>query len=375
VPYLPVGRYEIGVAEGAYEAVRREIDITADAAFDINLADRVITPYNITATRGDDGSVTVNWNQELLFSDSFEEYDDFATGSFGEWLTVDVDKQPVYPISLGSLTNIVTFPGSGNATNPAALAPMVFNPYKTVPAMMPTDPAIAAVTGDKSVIFFSSQMAKSDKWLITPPISIRDQFRISFKAKGYTSMYTESLELCISTEASTNPADFTTISVVDQLTSEAWSLYYTDLDEYAGQTARLAIRYTSYDAFLAQVDDVTVGPQSGQGEYIDYGNVVRYEIYLDGVKAGESETPEFVFDDLGEGDHTVGIKAIYQNGASETATYTIAGKSGVTLVTGDSSDAPAQLFDLSGRRVSDSEAPAGVYILRQGAKITKIIKK
>ena len=82
-----------------------------------------------------------------------------------------------------------------------------------------------------------------------------------------------------------------------------------------------------------------------------------------------------MFTDLGEGDHTVGIKAIYQSGASETATYTIAGKSGVTQVTGDSSDAPAQLFDLSGRRVSDSETPAGVYILRQGTIVTKIIKK
>lgn len=374
VPYLPHGKYELGVAEGAYEAVRREIEVNTDAVIDLALADRVITPYNITATRGDDGSVTVNWNQELVFSDSFEEYDDFATGSFGDWLTVDVDKQPVYPIALGSQTNIVSFPGSGNATNPVAIAPLVFNPYKTVPAMMPSDPAIAAVTGDKSIVFFSSQMARSDKWLITPPISIRDEFRFSFKAKGYSAMYAESLELCISTEASTNPADFTAISQVDQLTSEMWSLYYTDLDEYAGQTVRLAVRYTSYDAFLAQVDDVTVGPQSGQGEYIDYGNVVRYEIYLDGEKMGESETPEFVLTGLSEGDHTVGIKAVYQNGTSEMATYTIAGQAGAMRVVGDGTDAPAELFDLSGRRVDAESAPAGVYILRQGDKATKIIK-
>lgn len=374
VPYLPHGKYEIGVAEGAYEAVRREITVSADATIDLALRDRVITPYNITATPADDGSVTLNWNQELLFTDSFEDYDDFATRSFGEWLTVDVDKLPVYPIALGGQTNIVSFPGSGDQYNPTAIAPMVFNPYKTVPAMLPSDPAIAAATGDKSVIFFSSQMAKSDKWLITPPITIRENFRFSFKGKGYTSMYTESLELCISTEASTNPADFTVISQVDQLTSEMWSLYYTDLDEYAGQTVRLAVRYTSYDAFLAQVDDVTVGPQDGQGEYIDYGNVVRYEIYLDGVKVGESELPQFVLTGLSEGDHTVGIKAIYQNGASEMATYTVAGKSGVMQIVGDDANAPAELFDLSGRRVNAAEAPAGVYILRQGSKATKIIK-
>lgn len=374
IPYLPHGKYELGIAEGAYEAVRREINVTADAAIDVRLADRVITPYNITSTRGDDGSVTVNWNQELLFTDSFEDYDDFATGSFGDWISVDADKQPVYPVALGSQTNIVSFPGSGTGTNPVAIAPMVFNPYKTVPAMLPTDQAIAAVTGDKSIVFFSSQRAKSDKWLITPAINIRDNFRFSFKAKGYSSMYPESLELCVSTEASTNPADFATISQVDQLTSEAWSLYYSDLDEYAGQTVRLAVRYTSYDAFLAQVDDVTVGPQSGQGEYIDYGNVVRYEIYLDGAKVGESETPEFVLTNLPDGEHTVGIKAVYQNGTSEMATYTIAAQAGVMQVVVDSSDAPAELFDLSGRRIDAATAPAGVYILRQGDKATKIIK-
>ncbi len=375
IPYLPYGRYEIGVAEGAYEAVRREITVNADATIDLLLEDRVITPYNITATTEDDGSVTLNWNQELLFTDSFEDYDDFATGSFGEWLTVDVDKLPVYPIALGSQTNIVSFPGSGNANNPVAIAPMVFNPYKTVPAMLPNDPAIAAPTGDKSIIFFSPQMAKADKWLITPPITIRDGFRFSFKAKGYTSMYAESLELCISTDASTNPADFSVMSQVDRLTSETWSLYYTDLDEYAGQTVRLAVRYTSNDAFLAQVDDVTVGPQDGQGEYVDYGNVVKYEIYLDGEKVGESETSEFTLSPLSEGDHTVGIKAIYLNGASDMATYAISGKSGITLVASVSSDAPACLFDLSGRRMNASEAPAGIYILRQGTKAVKIIKK
>lgn len=373
VPYLPYGKYELGVAEGAYEAVRREIDVKADAAIDLALTDRVITPYNITATAGDNGSMVINWNQELAFTDSFEDYDDFAVKNFGGWVSLDVDKLPVYPIALGSQSNVVSFPGSGNANNPVALAPIVFNPYKTVPAMLPTDPAIAAATGDKSVMFCSAQMGKSDKWLITPELTIRDNFRFSFKAKGYTSMYTESMELLICTvEGSVDPADFTLLSSIDELTSEYWSLYYHDLDDYAGQKARLAVRYTSYDAFLAQVDDVTVGPQSGQGEVIDYGNVVRFEIYLDGAKVGESETPEFTLPALTDGEHTVGIKAIYQNDASEMATYTIS-TSGILEIEGDSSDAPAELFDLSGRRVNVAEAPAGVYILRRGAKVTKVI--
>ncbi len=372
VPYLPHGDYEIGVAEGAFNAVRRTVTVDGDKTIDINLTDRVITPYNITATPGENGTVTLNWNQELMFTDSFEEYDDFATKSFGDWVTVDADGLPVYPISINNA--IITFPGSGDQYNPTAIPPMVFNPYKTVPAMLPTDPAIAAITGDKSVIFFSTQRGQSDKWLITPRLNIREAFRFSFKAKGYTPQFVESLEVLISTDGSTNPADFTPLSQIDQLTSSTWSLYYTDLDEYAGEQARLAIRYTSYDAFLAQVDDVTVGPQSGQGQVIDYGNVVKFEIYLDGAKIGESETPAFVLTDIPEGEHTVGIKAVYKNGTSEMATYTISGQAAIEMVGADGAYAPAELYDLSGRRVNASEAPAGIYILRQGDKAVKIIK-
>ena len=77
---------------------------------------------------------------------------------------------------------------------------------------------------------------------------------------------------------------------------------------------------------------------------------------------------------LPDGEHTVGIKAVYQNGASDMATYTIAAQAGIMQVVGDSSDAPVELFDLSGCRVDAATAPAGVYILRQGDKATKIIK-
>ena len=77
---------------------------------------------------------------------------DFEDGLPVGWTTIDKDQMPVYPIALGSQTNIVSFPGSGTANNPTAIAPMVFNPFATTPAMMPADPAIAAPTGKKTVI-------------------------------------------------------------------------------------------------------------------------------------------------------------------------------------------------------------------------------
>ena len=370
---LPNGEYVVNVEQGAFEEYRQTITVAGDATIDIVLADHIITPYNITATAGNDGSMTLRWNQELSFTDSFEEYDDFATGTFGEWKSIDRDQQPVYPIALGSQTNIVSFPGSGTGSNPKAIAPMVFNPWHTTPAMLPTDQAIAAPTGDKTVIFFSPQRVKADKWLISPLFDIHDNYQLSVTAKGYTSMYPESMEFCIS-DGSDQPDDFTVISVVDPVSSERWSVYQTDLSKYAGQQVRLAVHYTSTDAFLAQIDDFTVGPENGQGAFVDYGNVVRFDIYLDGQKIGESQSSSFVIDNLTEGYHVIGICAVYKNGQSEMAFYEMGTATAVNELDVNSGrnfaihTTPA-LFDLSGRRL-DSRMPMkkGIYV-KNGKKV------
>ena len=370
VASLPNGQYVVNVEQGAFEEYRQTINVTGDATIDIVLADHIITPYNITATTGDDGSLTLRWNQELSFTDSFEDYDDFATGTFGEWKSIDRDQQPVYPIALGSQTNIVSFPGSGTATNPTAIAPMVFNPWSTTPAMLPTDPAIAAPTGNKTVIFFSPQRTKADKWLISPLLDIHDGYQFSIKAKGYTSMYPETMEFCIS-NGSDQPDDFTVVSVADPLSSEQWSVYTTDLSGYAGQQVRLAVHYTSTDAFLAQVDDFTVGPEDGQGAVVDYGNVVRFDIWLDGEKIGESQTSSFVIEGLSAGYHIIGICAVYQNGQSEMAYYET---DDVTAVNGlNVAPAVSALYDLQGRKTGNGKSAnrklhKGIYV-KGGKKV------
>lgn len=350
VASLPFGSYELHVAEGAFESYNQTIEVQGDTAVEIVLKDRILDPWNITVTQGDDGSLSLRWNQELMFSDSFEDYDDFATGSFGEWLTIDRDQQPVYPIALGSATNIVSFPGSGTATNPTAIAPMVFNPWKTSPAMLPTDPAIAAPTGDKSIIFFSPQRTTADKWLISPLLDIHENYVLLVTAKGYSELYPESIEFCIS-NGSTRPDDFTTVSSVKKLSSTEWTIYSTDLSVYAGEQVRLAVHYTSTDAFLAQIDDFTVGPEDGHGETVDYGNIVRFDIYIDGVKVGESDVPQYVITALDKGSHVIGIQAVYQNGMSAITEYVIEDMTAIRTIETTTEDADGHLTDLLGRRV------------------------
>lgn len=372
IPSLPYGQYSVSVEAGAYQAYESQITVDKAMSVDIALTDNIIDPYNVTANVDESGNLTVRWNQSLGFTDSFEDYPDFITGYFGGWLSYNLDNSPCYPIQLNG--SIITFPGGSTQFNPMPVAPMVFNPWNTTPAMLPTDQAVAAPTGDKTVIFFSAQQAVNNKWLITPPVDLYDNYVLRFTAKGYSSAYPESMQIGIASAEMTDPYDFEIISQVPQLTSEGWTIYEVDLAEYAGYSVRLGFNYTSYDAFMAQIDDVSVEPADGAGELIDYGNVDHYEIYLDGKLHGTSPTAVYEIAGLPQGEHTVGIRAIYKSGASQTVTVTVSVTDSVTDITADGADTPAAYYNLQGMRLNGAP-DNGVYITVKNGKAVKTIAK
>ena len=138
---------------------------------------------------------------------------------------------------------------------------------------------------------------------------------------------------------------------------------------------RIGIHYVSYDAFLCQIDDFTVGPENGEGEVVDYGNVVRYDILVDGEKIGESQTASYIIPVLSAGTHTVGIKAIYQSGESEITTYTIEGTAGIAQ-TAINAAMPTAVYSLSGVYMGNKleAVPAGIYLVKHNGKTIKIRK-
>lgn len=373
VPSLPHGSYEASIASGAFEAWHAQVE-AAGASTTVNAAlkDNIIDPWNITATPTPEG-LQINWNRNLGFTDSFEEYADFATGEFGDWLSVDNDRMPVYPIGLGGNTVIVAFPGSGTATSPKAIAPIVFNPWTTQPPMLPADPAIQAPDGDKTIVFFSPQAATADKWLIAPQMEIRQGYEFSFLAKAYSSAYRETMEICVSEEGAA-PADFAPIASLDKLEAEQWMRYVTTLDAYAGKKVRVAIHYTSHDAFFAQVDQVSIGPPDGEAEVVDYGNVVHYEIWLGDNLHGTSETPDYLMKDVAPGRLRIGIRSVYKSGASGIVYYDV-DFSGIGDIRADSGAPEPKYYDISGKPVDISAAIPGVYVKLDRGKATKIIRQ
>ncbi|MBR1475015.1 MAG: choice-of-anchor J domain-containing protein [Muribaculaceae bacterium] len=318
---VPYGEYLVGVTAQHYQTYDGELTVAGDCTLDIVVKETVVNPYNITADADSLGNVTVRWNQNLSFTDSFEDYPDFAQYAWGEWRSYDLDQHPVYPIALGSMTNIISFPGSGTANAPTAIAPMVFNPWQTVPAMLPTDPAVQAPTGDKTIIFFSAQQNGSNKWLVSPVMKIREGYVCRFTAKAY-DQYPETMEVCVFTEGGDPSTDaYDQVSSISQVTTGQWTIYETDLSQYAGQEVRIGVHYMSFDAFFTQIDDFYVGNGQDEGSTIDVGYIQHYEVVLDGTLKGTTTVPQFTFSHLSEGLHKVGVKAIYASGASQLVEY------------------------------------------------------
>ena len=393
VPYLEKGDYLVDFETDAYEAPTLRLKVDGDKQEAVALKEKIYEPFNITVdvVAGTEGyDAVVKWNQDLGMSDGFEAYDDFATGSFGEWTTIDNDKMPVYPIALGSIENIVTFPGSGTSTQPAAIAPLVFNPYKTVPAMAPYDPAVIAPEGDKSVIFFSPQMTQADKWLISPAITARNGYECRFTLKAYTSVYQESFEVMVSTDK--NPDNFTLIDSINP-PSDYWCTYAIDLSAYDGQTIYVALHYVSYDAFFAQADDFYIGPK--ESATANVGFVEEYEVSLDGNIVGRTANPVYNFANISAGSHIVGIRSIYASGSSSLVTYDFTTEGSVDSITAETAKVvggrgklriiggtgKAMVCDLSGKIVAELmlagdntvALPAGIYFVKTGDTVCKVI--
>lgn len=307
---LPKAQYLVNISPEGYENYTQTVTVDKNITLDVLLKELIISPSNITSdltpVEGKT-NVLLKWNQDLGFSEGFEDYPDFSQ-TLGEWTTVDIDKMPPYGISLGDTE--ISFPGVKQAS-----ACMVFNAKSTTPSME-ADGAILAPEGDKCIIFFSAQSGQSNDWLITPIQKVRDGYFLRFLAKSYSGMYPETFEIGVS-----NKKEIETFSLLDEIVaSDTWVQYEVDLSAYAGQEVYLAIHYKSFDKFMLLMDSFYIGPKE-ENSSTAIGNAT-YEIWLNGVKKTTSKENSYLFRGLEDGTYTAGIKAVYATGASEIIEHT-----------------------------------------------------
>jgi hypothetical protein len=190
--------------------------------------------------------VTVNIAlEDAVFTDSFEEYADFAT-AFEPWTLIDQDGSLSYSISN------IEFPGNGSA-----FAYMIFNPTQTVPQII--EPL--AYEGNKMAASFAAQTPPNNDYLITPRIQLGTNSAIKFYARSHTATYgLERFKVGVSTLP--DPlitSEYNYISGDDYLQAPAnWTEYYFDLSSYDKQQVYITIRCISDDAFVFYVDNFAV---------------------------------------------------------------------------------------------------------------------
>lgn len=396
--FLPKGVYTISIQPKDFNLWTMVNDFQTPQNVNAFLFETLVKPFNLTADPEEQADGTFNvlarWNQDLGFSDGFESYADFATGTFGNWKTLDLNEPTAfsYPISLNG--KIITFPGCSTTDQPRSVAPMVFNPAATTPSMS-EDIAVKAPEGEKLVIFQGPQAATADKWLISPSIEVRDDYEWSFLAKSYPT-YPETLELLVSEDGSDDPEEFKVIDTVSP-SYEEWTQYTIPVGEYAGKNVRFAIHCISRDGFIALVDDFKVGRQGGEN-VASVGNVKDYTVKIDGTTVDSTPENSYQLTGLAAGSHKLGILARYESGFSEMAELPFNLTSGISGVAGDGNanvravsgailiDAAAgsevKVMTVSGMTIASTvsdgttvriEASAGVYAVTVGKEVHKVI--
>jgi hypothetical protein len=185
-----------------------------------------------------DGTVNLSQTRDILFEDSFEDYEDWAT-EFPPWTTIDVDQNPTF-----GHTGF-DFPIE---TDPYAWA--IFNPSTCVPPQ--TEEELQPRTGEKMTCCWAADGTwQNDDWLITPLIESANFDEVIFWAHSYSDMYNlERLEVGIST-TDTNPESFTIISDPPYIELPLeWTEYSFNLDDYDWQSIYIGIHGVSYDSWI-----------------------------------------------------------------------------------------------------------------------------
>lgn len=395
---LPKNLYRVKISAKDFNPWQQIIDFQSDKDINAYLFETLYKPFNLTvdAEEQADGSFNAlaKWNQNLGFADGFESYSDFATGSFGGWITKDLNEPTAYsyPIKFGN--SIVIFPGCSTVQNPACVPPMVFNPAATSPSMT-EDVAVKAPEGEKTVIFQGPQAASADKWLISPAIEVRDDYELSVLAKSYPT-YPETLEFLVNEEGTDDVADFRIIDTVSP-SYEEWTQYTMNVGQYAGKNVRFAIHCISRDGFIALVDDFKVGRKGGE-DVAAVGLVKDYLVKVDGQTVGTAPEASYALAGLKEGKHTLGVMARYESGYSEMAELPFNLVSGVDGIAGESAvsvraidgailvEAPegaaVTVSNAGGILIADTvsdgsamriAAATGVYAVKVGSSVYKVI--
>ncbi|MCM1168711.1 MAG: choice-of-anchor J domain-containing protein [Bacteroides sp.] len=309
VNYLRYGDYTLRVNLNGFDPVSQTISHKTASVTDIELVESIIAPANLFVSLSKSGESylgTFTWNTKDGFNESFESYADF-TQDIGDWKNIDRDGLKNFGVSNCS------FPGMGEAS-----AAIVYNPSATTPSTS-NDANVRPHSGDKEVVFFSTDMGTPDDWLISPVQNIRDNCQLRFFAKSYSNVYgLESVSVLVS-ETDAGIGSFNPVRQINGIPVE-WTEYVVDLSAYRGKNIYVAFHYTQANTFFLLLDDIYIGPATEAKA--ETGRAKSYNVYLDGKLSGTTTEAEYVFKSLESGrTYEAGVEAVYASGTSAKSLY------------------------------------------------------
>ena len=318
------GTYRLTVVNPRFETLGTELqpDEEDAYAYDFKLDEKLTAPVNLTATEdeGENGLYHLQWNLTSNIFEDFESHEDFALNSAGDlgWTYLDNDDNQ-YSYGLSSNGEQVVYDNWG-----ARAAYIIFNPTATEPRC-DADGNINAYSGDKFLGSFSSSAGQNDDFIISPELFFDEDFAFSFYARSYTDSYGTDRMMAGYSLTDTEPESFIWLNDggFTSVPAYMWSYYSYTVPAAAKY---VAIRCVSNDSFLFMVDDISIG----SGEAKPYGTYAEsFEVYLDGAKVAETTDNAYALQ-VGDGQHVVGVKAIYETGESELAQVTVGGQSSIS---------------------------------------------
>lgn len=204
----------------------------------------------------------------------------------------------------------------------------------------------------------------NDDWLISPELYGGRQ-TIGFKACSQSVDYGYETFEVYASSASNKLEDFEKV-MMETAVGELWEQFYVTLP--AG-TRYFAIRCTSNDCLLFTLDDITYSA-TGDPQPLQ---LLGYNVYRNGVQLNATPVTTTTFTTTREltGDDYF-VTAVYDKGESTSSNIVRLGFAGIDTI---SADIKAEYYDLRGLRVNPDKLSPGLYIVRRGTHVSKVIIK
>lgn len=342
--------------------------------------------------------ITLNWSSPDLsaplvqeIKDDFEDYTPFTINGFGNWTVFDADGGETFVFGEAN--------GWPNAGQPQAF--MIFDM---------NSPFIAGIGVEKNFKMDDSHGSKlaicwaanptttkaghNDDWLISDRLAECQQV-ISFQALSYSDLYNpESMEVYYSTTGNTTDCFTNKLGEVASVPSAAWSTYTYNLPENA---TYFAIRCTSKEAFMLGIDNAIYSPQPVLPDNIA---IESYNVYRDGILIANTAAPGYIDGNaVADTPHSYRVSVVYNLGESNASAALSLMLSGITtnndaqtidvydgnksIMIRGAQGSKATLYNTIGVEVFNDvcsdvmriPAASGIYIVKVGEKIAKIIVK